>query len=380
MPFAEKARIEVTGSQKESYLYTMIDWHEYPGQQLDEPLRFCCRWRRECPTVAYADQFLMLDADGPGRLAGFVYSVDMLHSRHVMRWSHAGADQIYVDGGGEHPAVLFGIGGEDCFGASYSGGDYVAQTSLFSDMPYYVQKDPQGDRQKMVGYRFFLNDAVCFDKSLYMRFACREHDIASTVYWYSAGPVRPFAAMPPREDRLPGAVIGRKYDLPLPDFGSWWICGGFPAGCRREPPTGADFDPDEPLDGRPWIKYSAKRGFVEFNDHYGPPPSNGMPTASGVCFARCVIDAPAEMTARLRIGWDEELALRVGDHPTRALGDHPYFRAETVRLPLRRGENVVAIRLSNSAAWSRGAWCFSFRLTAPDGKVLLPGAGPASLP
>ena len=372
MPFAKKARFEVTGSQKETVLYYMIDWHEYPDQKLAEPMRFCARWRRQCPTVPYANQFLMLDADGPGQLVGFVYSVDMIRSRHVMRWSHAGADTIYLDGDGDQPAVLFGVGGEDTFGTSYSGADYPAQTSIFSDMPYYVQKDPAGSKQKMVGYRFFVNDTINFNKSIHLRFCCREHDIASTVYWYSTKPVRPFYKMPPRKDRLPGATIRRQYDLPLPDYGNWWITGKFSPEFDAPPPTQAEFHPDKLFHGEKWIRYASKRGFVEFNDHFGPSPSNRMPTASGIAYAMCVLQSPADMKARARIGWDEHLILRVNNGAPRDLGDHSYFQAKTVEVPLRKGPNVLAIRLSNSAALSRGAWCFSFRLTTPDGKTLLP--------
>ena len=38
-------------------------------------IRFCARWRREMPTVRYGEDFLMLDADGPRQLLGFVYGV-----------------------------------------------------------------------------------------------------------------------------------------------------------------------------------------------------------------------------------------------------------------------------------------------------------------
>lgn len=56
-------------------------------------MRFCARWRRECPTVAYADQFLMLDADGPGRLIGFVY---LLHHGRGRNPETGGARRIAV--------------------------------------------------------------------------------------------------------------------------------------------------------------------------------------------------------------------------------------------------------------------------------------------
>ncbi|MDQ3623751.1 MAG: DUF2961 domain-containing protein, partial [Verrucomicrobiota bacterium] len=153
MPFARSARVEVAGAEESTNLYYMIDWHEYPGQELAEPMRFCARWRREAPVRDHKDDFIMLDADGPGRLAGFAYSVDMLQSRHTMRWSHAGADNIYLDGGGDQPAFLRGIGGEDTFGTSFGGGDYQPQSALFADMPYFIQKDAAADMQKLAAYR-----------------------------------------------------------------------------------------------------------------------------------------------------------------------------------------------------------------------------------
>ena len=39
----------------------------------------------------------MLDADGPGQLLGFVYGARLLDD--IDRWSHGGAENIYLDGG-----------------------------------------------------------------------------------------------------------------------------------------------------------------------------------------------------------------------------------------------------------------------------------------
>ncbi len=223
MPFARSARVEVVGGgAPNNHFYYMIDWHEYPGQEMKEPMRFCARWRREAPVRDNQDDFIILDAEGPGRLVGFAYSVDMLESRQTMRWSHAGGDRIYIDGQGDQPAYLRGLGGEDSFGVSYGGNEYKAQSNLFADMPYYVQKDFQGERQKLAAYRFFAHDTIDFCESIHVRFGSRAHDVAATAYWYSAKPVRPFFTMPPLEQRRPGSQIRRgEYDLPLPDTRSW---------------------------------------------------------------------------------------------------------------------------------------------------------------
>ncbi len=375
MPFAKSARFEFVGNERTGELYYMIDWHEYPGQDLKEPMRFCARWRREAPCQAFGEDFFMIDADGPGRLIGFVLGLDMLESRHTARWSHAGADNIYIDGDGEHPAFLRGIGGEDAFGTSYSGGDYVAQTSLFSDMPYYVQKDEEGHEQRLVGYRFFVSDAIYFTKSLHMRFSSRAHDMASTVYWYSSQPVRPYFEMPPIEKRLPGSKILRgEYDLPLPESGEWWLAGPFPLEFDKPFPRGAAFNPNHSYHGRRWIRRRATHGFIEFNHVFTPPPSNSMEMLTATAVARCTIDAPADMMAKFRIGWDDQLVLQVNEREPLDLGRQAYLRAKTIEVPLRKGENAVALRLSNTVGLTRSAWNFVLCIITPDGKVLLPRA------
>jgi hypothetical protein len=376
MPFARSARIEVVGGRKNTNLYYMIDWHEYPGREFKEAMRFCARWRRESPVRDYQDDFIMLDADGPGRLVGFTYGVDMRQSRQQMRWSHAGADSIYLDGEGDQPAYLRGIGGEDTFGTSFGGADYKPQSALFADMPYFIQKDEAGDMQKLAAYRFYVHDSICFHDSIHMRFANRAHDVSSTVYWYSAKPVRPFFTMPPVEKRLPGSEIRRgEFDLPLPDSGRWWIAGPYPSDFQEPIPDSGRFNPSQPFHDHRWQLFAALRGFVEFNHVFRPEPNNSNSlTLDGVALARCTLDAPTATNATLTVAWDDELTLQINDDEPMHFGSQPYLRAKTIETRLSAGKNPVAVRLSNTVGLTRGAWNFSFRCVTADGKVLLPRA------
>ena len=376
MPFAKSARIELEGGEKSTNLYYMIDWHEYPGRELREPMRFCARWRREAPVRDYQDDFIMLDADGPGRLVGFVYGVDMLQSRQAMRWSHAGADSIYLDGEGDQPAYLRGIGGEDTFGTSFGGADYKPQSALFADMPYFIQKDEAGDMQKLAAYRFYVPDAIQFRDSIHMRFANRAHDVSTTVYWYSAKPVRPFFKMPPLEKRLPGSEVRRgEYDLALPDSGNWWIAGPFQEGFNKPVPASGEFNPAQLFHDRAWQRFAALRGFVEFNHVFRPAPNNSNSlTLDGVAVARCTLDSPAAAVAKLTLAWDDALALQVNGGEIMNLGRQPYLRAKTIDAPLLAGKNSVTVWLGNTVGLTRGAWNFSFRCQTAEGKVLLPRA------
>lgn len=38
-------------------IFLFVDWHRFPGQELEEPRRFCARWRREAPAESYGWAF-----------------------------------------------------------------------------------------------------------------------------------------------------------------------------------------------------------------------------------------------------------------------------------------------------------------------------------
>jgi hypothetical protein len=376
MPFANNARFEVIGSNKNTDLYYSVDWHEYPGQTMKETRRFASSWRRESPVRDYSDEFILLDADGPGQLIGFVYSVDMLQSREIMRWSHAGGDNIYIDGDGEHPTYLRGIGGEDVFGTSFGGSDYLGQSSLYNDMPFYMQKDTAGDKQKMVGYRFFMKDAIQFKKSLHMRFAARAHDIASIAYWYTAKPVRPFYTMPPLEKRLPGSTLLRgEFDLPLPATGSWLISGPFSKNSIKDVvKSGSKIDVSQPLNGKDWQKYTALRGFVDFNHVYRPEASNrNSPVLDeAMAVAHSIIDAPMATTAKITLGWDDQVVISINNGKPIELGKQPYFRDKSIEVQLQKGKNTIDIWYSNTNGYNNGGWAFSLNVVTKNGLALVP--------
>lgn len=407
MPFAESARVEFEGGERPHRIYLMADWHRYPEERLAEPRRFCARWRREVPTEAYGEDFLMLDADGPGRLMGFVYGVRLIDDTD--RWSHGGASNVYIDGRGRYPAYLRGIGGEDEFGASYGGALHEPETHLHAGMPYYVHEDTGEARpaQRVVGYRFFNEDTIDFRESLQMRFGSMANDICATTYWYAEGPPRPFFRMPewrllsalPRSpaDHM-GLLPAGSHDLSLSGSGSWWLCGPFantdghamletlPAeteepgeaeydGMHRSgSPWLADASVEAGLHHARWIRRDAAHGFIDFNHVFRPHVRGVAQTDRAAAVARCTIRTQSATSAQLRIAWDDDLVARVnGGEPVR-LGHHAAFRARTVPVKLQAGENTVTLKLSNEMGSNRGGWAFAFAATAEDGSELLPEA------
>ena len=407
MPFARSARIEMERGEGDSPISLFVNWHRFPDQELEEPRRFCARWRREAPTERYGEDFLLLDADGPGQLLGFVYGVRLYDD--VDRWSHGGGDNIYIDGDGEYPAYLRGIGGEDTFGGSYGGALHSPETHLYAGLPYYTHADVGQARpaQRLVGYRFFEHDWIEFRKSIHVRFGSMRNDICATSYWYQEGPVRPFFEMPdwpllqpaqrfePPWGKLPRGTC----DLHPPDSGSWWLCGPF--WNRGEGAMEADLDAETRFDatatfdgmheeespwltegsrelGRDlarWVRRSAHRGFVDFN-HVFRPHILGTPDHSdnAAAIARCVLDVEEDTTANIRLAWDDRMTLRVNAEDAIDLGHHDAFRGQTMQVDLKKGRNVIVLKLSNTVGSNYCGWTFAFRATLPDGGVVLPRA------
>lgn len=375
MPFAKSARIEIAKAPDGGdAFHIQIDWHRYPGQEMKEQRRFCAQWRREMPAPRYGNDYMILDADGPGQLIGFFYGVRLIDNTD--RWSHGGAENIYIDGLGEQPAYVRGLGGEDTFGTSYGGVLHQPETHLHTGMPYYFSEDTGEARsaQRVVGYRFYVADTIQFKESIRFQFGSMENDICSIVYWYQRGAPRRFVTMPEWKKMLPGTELrGGDMDLPMPDRGTWALgvvqdnkddAAIRLALAQRDTPSGSTSN---------WTRQASTHGFVDFN-HVHRPRTRGAGThfVGKAAEAISVLEAAGDMTARIRIAWDDHLVLRVNDGAPIDMGSNQYFRQRIVDVPLKKGRNRVSVVLSNETGANHGGWTFAFRATSPEGDILVP--------
>ena len=376
MPFAQSARVEFEVGDRPEVVFCMVDWQQFPDQEMQEKRRFCARWRREFPTERFGEDFLMFDADGPGQLLGFVYGVRLIDNKD--RWSHGGADNIYIDGDGEHPSYLRGIGGEDTFGTSDGGSIHTPTTHLSASMPFFEQFDDGSARpaKNITGYRWFHNDPVLYQKSIHMRFGCMSNDICTTVYWYQQGPVRPYFKMPAFSHLVPGrssqTIPSGTYDLPLPDSGTWWISEVSDKGAV-EVASRTPLQLNKAINTAVWKERRAINGFIDILHARRPNVKGaGIYIHAGTVSARCVLRAPTRLTATVRLAWDDRLVLRVNDSVPIDLGHRDDFGTRKVDLPLEEGDNVVDVTLSNTRNFNHGGWTFAFHATTNDGTVLVP--------
>ena len=384
MPFAKSARVEVEALEESTFIYT-LDWHKYLSDAMEEDLRFHASWRRENPAPAWSEDFFVIDAVGRGRLIGFSLGVRLRSDEH--RWSHAGSENLYIDGeatgqDGIVPHYLRAGGGENSFDAGFGGVKHQADTHLYAGIPYLEYRDagPALARHVLSAYRFFVQDSLSFEKSLHFRWGSHANDMCMTSYWYQTEPHRPSVQMPSYEDLVYGDWRGEveiergKYDLltqigsqasdavpASPDDGSWSLYGGNGALDSR-----ADAVPEG-------IRRMAHHGFIDFSHVFNVKSNISNVTWPANATAVTSLGMPGDGAATLHLSWAGKMKIRVNDEAIVDLGTHPTYRYTPVEVELRKGENILFVNLDNPEPglhW--GAFTFSCRVVSLGGRVVVP--------
>ena len=405
MPFARGARIEAEAGPDVDppRIILFVDWHAYPDGSLEEPLRFHAQFRRENPCQAFGRNYLLLDTVGRGHFLGFNYGVAVRDDR--ARWSHAGAENIYVTNETGAPegtfAYLRGGGGEDTFGASYGGVLHQPSSHLDQGVPYYAQEDlgPAFARHTLAAYRFFASDAIPFSRSIHVRFGSMANDICSTAYWYQEPPHRPFVKLPDWDQLLRGTELPYAGTAAPEATPRWMIHGPFHPSAKSELNTAADHgdpgvvveDTGYPVDSpwrhedrhvARWVPAEDIHGFVDFGLSFRPSDPGNSVTWPAVGLAQTWLYAEADGDATLNIGWAHDLRLRIGDGRWQPLGRNPYFKNGTHGVRLRAGWNRLQVTLDSpevgidGSTW--GAWTFGLRAVDERGREIEPRLQPST--
>ncbi|MDO8586884.1 MAG: DUF2961 domain-containing protein [Armatimonadota bacterium] len=221
MPFRKGARITVQnlGGAEISDFYYCVDYqvHQKPKTNL---LYFHAQYRQEKPILTH-DSYTILDAGGRGHYVGcFLYA-----RQNEPHWWGEGDDLIYVDGNAK--LTLKGTGTEDYFCHSWGFGNNTSAMRFGA---------PLGQDDWVIGsefsvYRFHLEDAIPFDKSIkvmmehgYEETNDRSDDFSSVAYWYQAEPHAAFPRIaPPRErrstaSRMDAMLKEKRFD----EYRKWW--------------------------------------------------------------------------------------------------------------------------------------------------------------
>ena len=106
-------------------------------------------------------------------------------------WYHGGGDMVFLDAD-SRPNCIYGIGGEDYFGASWGIDTFVG--------PYTGCIHAADDKYSM--YRFYLEGPIRFRESIRLAFGAMANEITSVAYWYQTEPRPSGTSLAPTEKRL----------------------------------------------------------------------------------------------------------------------------------------------------------------------------------
>ncbi|MBU6400785.1 MAG: DUF2961 domain-containing protein [Verrucomicrobia bacterium] len=214
MPFRRSARIELVydgpvppGKQ----LWRIMPCYSYVMYRTRKRLPadtgyFHASWRQESLLLGERD-YVALEAKGRGKFVGWNVTV-----RRPGRNDYPvdENEKFYIDGEGTASVEFQGL--EDSFGFSWGFPPTESQFPLTGFYKFF---------KGAVAYRFFIQDAISFDKSLRVAIGFGAHEspffrrefskpgnalqLSSTVYWYQREPHAPLPALPLAAEREPAA-------------------------------------------------------------------------------------------------------------------------------------------------------------------------------
>jgi hypothetical protein len=216
MPFRKSARIELVYDGPVApgdALWRIMPCYSYVMYRTLEQVPentglFHAAWRQESLRLGDRD-YLALEARGRGKFIGWNATV-RLPGRAGYPVDQN--EKFFVDG--ETTASVEFQGMEDSFGFSWGFPPTESQFPLTGYFPYY---------KGAASYRFFLRDAISFQKSLRVAIGFGEHEdpmfrrqfsrpgselqFSTTVYWYQTEPHAPLPPLPPAALRTPSPEL-----------------------------------------------------------------------------------------------------------------------------------------------------------------------------
>ncbi|UCD28223.1 MAG: DUF2961 domain-containing protein, partial [Planctomycetota bacterium] len=214
MPFRKSAKIvlvyqgpEEAGEKLRRMMpcYSYVMYRAMDKLPADEGY-FHAWWRQEALLLG-KKPYVALEAKGKGKFIGWNVTLRRPgHPHHHVDMN----ENFYIDGEAK-PSVEF-MGIEDSFGYSWG---FPPSENIFPLTGYWPFINGKGS----VAYRFFINDAISFEKSLRATIAFGENEnidfirmnsqpgselqFSTTCYWYQTEPHAAFPAMPGPQERKP---------------------------------------------------------------------------------------------------------------------------------------------------------------------------------
>ena len=212
MPFRKSARVELlydgplpAGDELERKMpcYSYVCYHTLKDVPADTGY-FCASWR-QAEVLLGKEEYVALETTGKGKCVGWNVTV---RSPYLNTYPVDENEKFFIDG--ETKASVEFQGMEDSFGFSWG----FPHTENLYPLTGYFPFHTNG----AAAYRFFVQDAINFHKSLKVHIGFGDTEVgwkknfarpvnalqfSSTVYWYQIGSPSPLPEMPSAADRAP---------------------------------------------------------------------------------------------------------------------------------------------------------------------------------
>lgn len=206
MPFARRARIEIA-NEGDQVVHLEGSLTLRPIEWTDRMAYFNAKWRQESRLGNHRD-WLILDADGPGRYVG----LNLWVMNPVRQWWGEGDEKVYVDG--EAFPSTFGTGTEDYFGYAWSSNEVFSHA--YHNQPWADGPDNFGH---IINSRFHLLDnipfqeSIRFDLELWHWVGDARPTYGAVAYWYSQSNTDAFAEIPVEQRGIDQPPLWRIYEV-----------------------------------------------------------------------------------------------------------------------------------------------------------------------
>ncbi len=201
MPFEDRARIEIVNESDFDVVSIsyQVDYQKVDGYLSRDIAYFHAYWHRDIRTD-YDSSYVILRTRGHGHVVGVNLNIQSYNKKLDFL---GGIERIYIDG--EKKPSIAGTGTGNFFSAGS-----LQHTEFVSPYSGIILRDDSAGR--ISGYRFFIQDAISFKKSIKftMEHGSRNQDLtdfSSTVFWYQTEPHHPFPPMPKAGQRIPLRAI-----------------------------------------------------------------------------------------------------------------------------------------------------------------------------
>jgi hypothetical protein len=320
MPFAQRARIEVTNVSPQpmaSPVGVQADWDVYqPEEMRDLPPTFHASWIRENPANEAHRRFCVARTRGHGALVGLIITVSG-KSQELEAWPHAPGDCQVVDALGR-TQLLAGLRAGDLFD---------------------IQPPAQDGVLRAV--RFFPETPLCFRHSLLSTVGAVAADMTGTAYWYQYEPHGDFLGRIEAEHVAQGAhLVGGMRDLsPGPQEGIEWLCDDGRSKLRS---TLSIVDLGESR------SQSSDREEVLWTEFRSPDTRTGQMCVSHDGYVKVVFNG--------RLVFERD---RAGE-----------FGVDPVAVMIPAGNNAVRLQVRRAPSPPQVPWLLGFRIANSEGRTI----------